>query len=86
MVMTELSFYEGYLEGKRRQDEIAKKAASVEAESDWYKTYMKLLLKRNRLWNARHKSASHLKDKDLLAKAQQATKDVEDHEKREPKK
>jgi hypothetical protein len=25
--MTELSFYQGYLEGKRRQEEIAKRAA-----------------------------------------------------------
>jgi hypothetical protein len=29
--MTELSFYEGYLEGKRRQEEIARKAVQQEA-------------------------------------------------------
>jgi hypothetical protein len=35
VVVSELSFYEGYLEGKRRQDEIAKKASLQVDETAW---------------------------------------------------
>jgi hypothetical protein len=34
--MNELSFYEGYLEGKRRQEEIVSKAVQQEASHIWH--------------------------------------------------
>jgi hypothetical protein len=49
--MTELSFYEAYLEGKRRQDEIAKRAqATWEAGDDKEpgKVYAKFITRQKR--------------------------------------